>query len=357
VPLTSGAPRFRLRGALEPFFARDGDVYLLRGGSGPEHVVRRPNEQDRRLLLALADGPIAVDPASLAAQRLAPVIAVGAVVPEPAVEALASVDAERFARQLPYFEDFGDPVAAQRMLRRSSVAILGCGGLGTWALGALASAGVGRFVLIDDDVVDLSNLNRQVLYAPRDIGVPKVDRAAAWVEAFDPRIAVQIRRERIHGPSDLDELADCDALLLTADWPPYELARWVNEAALAQDLPFVTAGQQPPVVKIGPTYTPGHGACFACHERALRAEFVLYDELAEQRRRRPPPATTLGPASALIGSLLALEVMHLLLGHRPLATHDRALVIDLRTLETEWERVVRDPHCPVCSASTEPHAA
>jgi bacteriocin biosynthesis cyclodehydratase domain-containing protein len=347
--LPSGdAPTYRLRRSLELFFAQDGDAYLLRGGSGPEHAVRAPTDEDRALLRRLAAGPVAVAPRSETAQRLLPLIRAGAVVPVPDLDALPQSDAERFDRQLPYFEDFGDPVTAQHTLRGSSVAILGCGGLGTWALGALASAGVGRFVLIDDDRVELSNLNRQILYGTGDLGAAKVDRAAAWVQGFDASITVQTRKARVREPQDLSELGACDVLLLTADWPPYELARWVNAASLEQGFPYIMAGQQPPLVKIGPTYMPGRGACFACHEQRLRRDFALYDELADHRRRVPPEATTLGPASALVGSLLALEVLHLLLGHRPLATHDRVLVMDMRTLQTQWEAIERDPECPRC---------
>jgi hypothetical protein len=114
-------------------------------------------------LRGLADGGVDVGPASAEAAMIAPLVQAGLAVVEPQLEPLGTVDAQRFARQLPYLEDFGDPVEAQRQLRESSVAILGCGGLGTWTLGALACVGIGRFVLIDDDEVDLSNLNRQIL--------------------------------------------------------------------------------------------------------------------------------------------------------------------------------------------------
>jgi bacteriocin biosynthesis cyclodehydratase domain-containing protein len=108
------------------------------------------------------------------------------------------------------------------------------------------------------------------------------------------------------------------------------------------------AGQQPPLVKIGPTFKPGHGACFGCHETRLRREFERYDELAEARMAAPPAATTLGPASALIGSVLALEVLHLLLGVWPVATHDRVFLLDIRTLELRSEAVAREAECPAC---------
>jgi bacteriocin biosynthesis cyclodehydratase domain-containing protein len=312
--------------------------------------VRAPDEADRELLRRLARDGVEADPSGPIAARLAPLLQAGAIVPEAATGALGASDAHRFARQLPYFEDFGDPVTAQRTLRSSSVAILGCGGLGTWALGALASLGVGRFVLIDDDSVELSNLNRQILYGAGDVGAPKVDVAARWVAAFDPAIDVVACRERVRGPSDLDIIADCAVLLLTADFPPYQLSRWVNEACLAHRVPFITAGQQPPLVKIGPTFAPGRGACFECHEHELRRDFPLYDELVDQRRREPPAATTLGASSGLIGTVLALEVAHLLLGVWPVATHERVLLIDIRTLSSRWESISADPRCRRCSA-------
>jgi bacteriocin biosynthesis cyclodehydratase domain-containing protein len=340
--------RYRLRRALELFFAPDGDAYLLRGGSGPEHIIRAPDDGDRALLRELAEGEVTVEPATHAEARVRPLIAAGAVVPAPDARPLGATDAQRFDRQLPYLEDFGDPIAGQLRLRDSSVAVLGCGGLGTWALGALAAAGVGRFRLVDDDVVELSNLNRQILFGIKDVGAAKVARAAAWLRDFDPTIYVDVHHGLISGPDDLEPLADCDVWLLTADWPPYELARWVNAASLAHRVPFVLAGQQPPLAKVGPTFRPGRGACFACQEGALRRTFPLYDELAAQRARRPPFSATLGPASALIGSMLALEVLHLLLGREDLATHDRMLVTDIRTLSTTYHEVRRDPDCPSC---------
>jgi bacteriocin biosynthesis cyclodehydratase domain-containing protein len=343
------APRYRIRRAFEVFFAEDGDVYLLRGGAGTEHVIRRPGAADRALLERLGADGVLVPPGTDTAERLAPLIAAGIVSAEPDLSALATGDAERFDRQLPYLADFGDPVERQRALRASSVAVLGVGGLGTWALGGLASAGVGRFVLIDDDTVQRSNLNRQILYTDRDLGAPKVERARDWLTAFDPSVDVEIDRRRVCGPEDLAAIATCDLLVMTADWPPYEIARWANAAAIAHRVPFITAGQQPPLVKIGPTYLPGSGACFACHESALRARFERYDELAAYRRNHAPPTTTLGPASALIGSVLALEGLHLLLGLRPLATQDRSLLVDLRSLRTEWESVERDPGCGACA--------
>jgi bacteriocin biosynthesis cyclodehydratase domain-containing protein len=343
-------PRFGLRPSVELFFASAGDVYLLRPGIGEEHVVRSPSEEDRALLARLARGPIDVAPGSAVAERLTPLVEAGVVVREPESPPLAPEDAQRFDRQLPYLAEHGDPRDLQRRLRASSVVVLGCGGLGTWALGALASAGIGRFVLIDDDAIELSNLNRQILYRSADLGRSKVDVAAAWVRGFDPAIEVVTFTHRVERPADLvPAVTGADAVLLLADWPPYALTRWVNAVCVSRRVAFLTAAQQPPLLKIGPTYIPGRGACFACHEHQLRRDFPLYTELAEQRRREPPAATTLGPASGIVGTLLALEVMHLLVRAEPPATFDRALLIDMGTLQTRWEAIERDPDCPTCA--------
>jgi bacteriocin biosynthesis cyclodehydratase domain-containing protein len=345
------APRLRLRPAIEVFPADDGDVYLLDAAGRTTIAVRSPNAGDRALLERLATGPVDAPPGSAVAARLEPLVAAGAVTPVSSSAPLGAAEGERFSRQLGYLSELGDANDVQRRLRGARIAILGCGGLGTWAIGALACAGIGRFVLIDDDAVELSNLNRQILYRHADVGASKVERAATWLAAFDPTIEVATRRERITGPEPLAQaLAGCDALVAVADWPPYELMRWANEVCVALRKPFLTAGQQPPLLKLGPTYVPGRSACHACHETQVRRSFPLYDQLAAHRRRHVPEAITLGPASGLIGSLLALEVMHLVAAEEPVATEGRARLLDMRSLEARWEDIERDSACTVCGS-------
>ena len=336
---------------------------LVRPGTEPDLVVRAPDAVDRAVLDVLSRRAVTLEAlaaelhsrglaagADALAAKLADLARAGVTIELDAeAEPLAQPDAERFDRQLPYFAEAGDPAAAQRALRASTVVVLGCGGLGTWALGALASAGVGRFVLIDDDAVELSNLNRQILFGVADIGRPKAELAAAWVRRFDPAVEVRAVRRRIGSPEDLAPLvAGASVLVQAADWPPFDLVRWVDAACRSALVPYITAGQVPPVLKVGPTYVPGRPACFECHERALRRDFPLYEELAASRRRDPAPATTLGPASGVVGTILALEVMHLLTGDALPVTAGRAMLLDMRTLTTRWEDIERDPACPVC---------
>jgi bacteriocin biosynthesis cyclodehydratase domain-containing protein len=347
-PPTGGALVLRLHPWVEAYPAPSGEVYLMRPGWGPDVVIREPSPADRSLLERLARGA-EVPAGGAEAARLAGLVDAGLVV-ERSARGPAGQDGERFDRQLPYLDGYGEPGAAMARLRAAHVVVIGCGGLGTWALAALASLGVGRFTLADDDAVELSNLNRQILFGVADVGRSKVERSAAWLARFDPAVEAIVSRSRVGSVEDAARLvADASLVVLAADWPPYELGRWVNAACVAAGVPFVTAGQQPPLLRIGPTYLPGDGACFACHERTLSEAFPRFAELAEHRRRHGTTATTLGPASGLIGCVLALEALHLLTGAPDrLATRDRSLLLDIRTLETHWETIQRRPGCEVC---------
>jgi bacteriocin biosynthesis cyclodehydratase domain-containing protein len=354
-PPTGGAspPRYSLRPSVELFEAPDGATYLLRPGAG-DLVVRAPDDVDRRLLRRLAAEPAASREELLSTgagvdDKLAALDRAGVLLVRVPGPALDPPDAERFDRQLPYFAEHGDPAAIQRRLRAAHVVILGCGGLGTWALTALASAGVGAFTLADDDVVDRSNLNRQIAYSERDVGAGKAERAAAWVQAFDGSIDVRVVPRRVAGAGDVRALVDgASALVQAADHPPYELARWVDAACIEAGVPWIAAGQVPPLVKIGPLYVPGR-ICFACHERQLRRESPHYDALVAQRRAEGArPATTLGPASGIVGTMLAMEVVHRLTGVARPATEACALILDLRTLELRRQPITPDTECSSC---------
>lgn len=346
-----------MRPSVEPLVVGD-ELYLLRAGTD-DLVIRNAAPVDHELLVLLSRTEFT--PAELGARldldhgvvraKLNALDAAGVLAPAASSPPLDEVDNERFSRQLPYLGEYGDERELQRRLMDARIAVLGCGGLGTWAIAALACAGVRRFRLGDDDTVELSNLNRQALYRPDQVGRPKIEVAAEWLREFDPRIDVEARPISVDGPAAARRFVDdADAVVLTADEPPFELGRWVNAACLDARLPFITAGQVPPVIRVGPLYLPGHTACFVCHETAVRADSIAYDRYVEHVKVAPVRSATLGPASAIVGSMLAMEIVHLLVGIEP-ATMAAALSVDVRTLEVRRESVRRDARCEVCRSS------
>lgn len=348
---------YALRTSVEVLTARDGRVYLLRTGAR-DLVVPQPDATDRALLRALEQPATVAVLAQAAAvephvveQKLDALDAAGLLTSWPAdVAPLGDDAAQRFDRQLPYLAEFGAPADLQRRLGDATVAIIGCGGLGTWALGGLACAGIGSFVLVDDDTVEPSNLNRQVLYVDADIGRPKVECASEWVSRFAPGTRVTALRQRVRRVEDVLPLArGADIVVLLADWPAYELERWVNQACVEAATPYIACGQSTPIVKIGPLYAPGRTACFACEESQMRSAAPLYDEVVAMRQGARRPAVTLGPPAGVVGTLISLDVMHALLG-QPAATEGRAMLLNTQTLETTWEPVERDPGCLLCGS-------
>jgi bacteriocin biosynthesis cyclodehydratase domain-containing protein len=336
-----GPPARRLHRSLEVFAAASGDVFVLRGGSTAEWVIRGAADYERTLLEALQDEPHT--PASLAAR-------LGCATAD-AEAALAQLDGlgllepdrapSRHDRQRSYLGDEG-----QERLRRSRVTVIGCGGLGCWALAGLACAGIGTLVLVDDDVVALDNLNRQVLYRARDVGRPKVLAARDALAAFDPGLELVVHQRRLLSECDVaDVIEGTDVVVEVADWPPHLLARWVDAACRALSIAHISAGQDPPKVRVGPYFLADRPGCLQCLETAARRDFPLYDELAEARSRRPSTAVTLGAASGIVGSLIAMEVIHHLAGIATPATANRAVMLDLLTLTLTAETVAPEPTC------------
>jgi molybdopterin-synthase adenylyltransferase len=240
-------------------------------------------------------------------------------------------------------------------LRGASVTVVGVGGLGTWAAAGLASSGVGHLRLVDDDAIDLSNLNRQVLYRREDVGRPKVEVAAEALAAFNPELRLTPMAVRVDGPEAAEAVADgADFVVETADWPPYELSRWLDAACWPRGVPRIVAAQFPPRVRIGPTYVPGRTGCLTCQEREIQREYPLYERLQAFRAARHEVAPTLGPASGIIGTTIAMEVVHHLTGIAPPATTGVGLTLDLRDWSLERESVPSAPDCERCGSQSRP---
>lgn len=203
----------------------------------------------------------------------------------------------------------------QVALKRSKVTVVGVGGTGGAAAMALAASGVGTLHCVDPDTVELSNLNRQVLFTEDDIGYPKVDTAVKRLSRLNSDINITGARLRMHCVEDFVALAlDCDTLLVTADRPP-AVRTWANRACLSVGRQWVDAGYHGPLVSVA-CYKPGKSACWEClrltQDEAERREGV-YSEDAPHRRHAVAEAVA-APSAGLSGYLAAHAVISLLTG-------------------------------------------
>jgi len=260
----------------------------------------------------------------------------------PAEPALAPHERERYARQLGLLEELAREdgraeagEALQARLRAATVAVIGTGGLGTWLLASLAAAGVGRLIVCDFDRVELSNLNRQVLFGSADVGTSKTTAAAARLAAIDPAVAVETRELEVTGDGDVAPLAEAaDLVINCADRPTVrQTSDWVAAACLPRRVPHIVGGAYAyHVGSLGLTVIPGRTACWQC---ARDGAGPLRDVVL---RGRQGPGPSLAMFSAVVANLLAWDATRVLLGLPP-ATAGRLGEIDFRTFAIRWRDV------------------
>jgi bacteriocin biosynthesis cyclodehydratase domain-containing protein len=355
--------RPRIKRTTEEIETPEGDVYLLRPSSENDIRIEKPDAEEKRLLAAV-NGERTLEQlqeefgAKEVDELIAQLTELEVVEDAADDERIGAAELARFDRQLRYFSDIGSvntptPSECQERLREAKVAVLGVGGLGGWSALALACTGVGEMWLIDGDRVEISNLNRQVLYSEADIGLLKVECAASRLRAFNSGLKLTTEARRLESEEDIAEfIAGSDVVIDAADWPAHEIERWCNSACFEAGIPYITMSHFPPVARIGPLYVPGRTGCFVCQEIGYRREYPLFDIAVEQRRAKPSPAATLGPACGLIGGQVAMETMHLLTGLARPATQGVAYIYDLRTMEVQREAVKPERECPICGGMT-----
>jgi bacteriocin biosynthesis cyclodehydratase domain-containing protein len=350
--------RPRLKRTKEVLTTEVGDLYILLPGEESDLVIEQPDTKARSLLAEL-DGTRRLDELELnfGAARVREALRLlsdNALLEDAADdERVLPRERARYDRQLRYFSDVStDPLPPsefQRRLREARVLILGLGGLGSWASYALACCGVGELGLLDGDVVEEGNFNRQILYRERDIGRPKAEAAADALAEFDSGCRLTPVARRLESVDAVRQQVEGFGFVVNgADWPAHDIERWVNAACFGAGVPFITMSHSPPVARVGPLYVPGTTGCFECQERSYRDEYPLYDELVDQRRGRPSEAATLGPVCAFVGGHVALETLHQLTGVFPPASLGVAHIYDLRTMRVGREPVPRLADCAVC---------
>jgi len=231
--------------------------------------------------------------------------------------------------------------AGQRRVEQATVAVIGLGGLGSAAALYLSASGVGRLVLNDFDRVDVTNLQRQILYGDSDVGSAKTAAAAQCLARHYPAVRLELIDRRL-SPQELSDVAGrCNVVLDGTDNFGTRFA--VNEACVRTGTPLVSGaairfqGQ----LAVFRNDLPD-GPCYRC----------LYDP-ADETLEDCSGSGVLGPLVGVIGSLMAVEALKLLTGAGETA-HGRLLTYD--ALKGQWRSIAlpRDPACPVCSSRSAP---
>jgi molybdopterin-synthase adenylyltransferase len=243
------------------------------------------------------------------------------------------VSIDRYARHLA-LSGFGKE--QQTRLRASSALVIGAGGLGCPALLYLAAAGMGRLVISDFDSVDVTNLQRQVLFTNEDLGRQKAEAAALRLAALNPEVQLSAVPARLAGEALAQAVAAADVVLDCCDNFGTRFA--VNAACVAARRPLVSGAA---------IRYEGQLAVFRADREGGPCYRCLWEEEAEGLENCRGNGI-LGPVTGVIGSLMAVEALKIASGCAPSAD-GRLLLYDAR--EGSWRSlgIERDPACPVCS--------
>jgi adenylyltransferase/sulfurtransferase len=246
-------------------------------------------------------------------------------------------DLLRYSRQimLPQFD-----IAGQQTLIASKVLILGLGGLGSPIALYLAAAGVGHLVLCDDDVVDLSNLQRQIIHDTDDIGQLKVDSAERRLKALNPNVVVSKLPRRLTAQTLKEQAKSLDLVIDGSD--NFTTRFMVNAVCVDTKTPLISGAAirmegQVSVFRPDLDNTP----CYRC----------LYDDHGTAEGETVETCSesgVLAPIVGIIGSIVATEAIKVLTSMGDTLA-GKVLVMDATTMEWRTMTLKKDPECPVCS--------
>jgi len=226
-------------------------------------------------------------------------------------------------------------IAGQQKLLAARVLIVGAGGLGSPAAMYLAAAGVGNIVLYDDDVVELSNLQRQIAHHTLDIGTDKVISTRETLNKLNPEVNVKAVKQRLSGEQLDREVKAADVVLDCSDNFSTRFA--INKACVNYQTPLVSGAAIRFEGQVS-VFTPGknNSPCYNC----------LYSSEGEELQNCSTNGV-IAPVTGIIGSIQALEAMKLIIAIGETLT-GRLLILDGLTMEWNTLKLKKNSNCPTC---------
>lgn len=276
---------------------------------------------------------------------------------ESQITSLSEHDRIRFSRNIDFFGSMAtvkqNKFSYQEKLRAAKVCVLGCGGLGTHILFDLVALGVHHLTILDFDKVELTNLNRQILYKESDIGAEKVGTAKRRLLEFNSHLDITAHAGRIGSTQDMTDIVrGHDIVICVADKPANYIAEWLNEACVAQEVPFVTGGLD---VRRSIFYSviPGSSGCGACWLTSARQKNSLVNNISTMAKLHDityeHPAPAFVTLVAVTAGMIASEAVKIITGCQPPQLNNKLKEFTFDDLNVSVAEVwSKNPECVVC---------
>ena len=270
-------------------------------------------------------------------------------------ECLTEYDITRWERNIEFFGAYTkaneNKYALQKKLQSIKVTLLGLGGAGSHLLYDLAALGVHHIQAIDFDMVELSNLNRQILYNETDISSLKTTIAKNRMEQFAPNATIQFINKRISCSEDIEQfIQNQDIVISVVDQPRETIIDWVNTACIKHKIPFICGAFD---WKWALCYSvmPGETGCIECWKTNARKANLLFHDFAQKEGfvTATAPNVAIVPFIAILTGLILTDFLKFVTGISKPISFGKLWAFDFDTANMSviesWEK---NPQCPIC---------
>ncbi len=257
---------------------------------------------------------------------------------------------DRYSRSYLYYALTGNnPYEVQKRLKKSTVVILGCGGIGNYVSYMLASSGIGKLILVDDDTIELTNLTRQFLFTEKDVGSMKIDIIERELRKRNSNIEIEKLPLSIKSIEDISKIStNVDMFVLSAD-SPVDIIYWMNSYSISSKIPYINIDYFNDISIIGPFVIPGKTACFECAKIApdfYNKKDFLFKEIKEINNNFK--TSTFPAVNGTAASMGVNDIIRYLgeLGE-PLSVNQRIGIHSLKD-KIEHQRIPKNKDCKIC---------
>lgn len=260
----------------------------------------------------------------------------------------------RYDRNLLYYSlNSLNAVDAQTELSQRSVALIGMGGIGNWVSLNLIGLGFKKLRLIDGDIIEKSNLCRQILFSENHVGEKKVKIAQQELEARNSTTQIERIEEAVCEDNIESLIEGVDFVVLSADSPVHLIQKWVNQVCVKKKIPFFTVGYSDGWGVIGPLVVPGKTTCLACSNFYESDHILLNNKIKENeflsqlfRRYQAPSFTCL---NSYVSSIAAFEIVKYFLNFGSCITFGTRIYINSQDFKFESRKYDINSNCKICA--------
>lgn len=255
----------------------------------------------------------------------------------------------RFSRNYLYYNYMGqEPASVHEKISNAAVTIIGCGGIGNHLSYLLATSGVKEIHLVDDDVIEISNLTRQVLFTESDIGLKKGEVLKRELLKRNSEAEIVLHDLSIKELNDFSKIPRSDLFIISADYP-HMLMDWANEYCVRYVQPYVNVGYINDISVVGPFYIPGETSCYRC--MSVIPDFETDDDINYYLNalHKDSKIATFPGVNGVAASYAFGDVIKFIGGFGEVLSKNKRIGIHSSTIKLEEQLIPLNKSCNVCS--------